>query len=219
MQEAGDREAAYRGAAPPHNQAADEATGSAIAHPGGPHCSGAQSAFFLSSGRETIRVSRIPELPLYTAPMSYMGELRKLVGHRPLFSVGVSVVLQDERGWWLLQRRSDSGLWGVPGGGLEPGETFEAAAARELQEETGLIGVPLSEMMTLSGPQLHHVYSNGDVSDEVSLLYRAHGVTGTVALQPGKKLEWSWFARGRLPEPKDLNGPLIRATLDVAAGL
>lgn len=42
----------------------------------------------------------------------------------PLFSLGVSALLQNERGGWLLQRRSDSGLWGLPGGGLEPGQPY-----------------------------------------------------------------------------------------------
>jgi len=41
----------------------------------------------------------------------------------------------------LLVRRSqspDAGLWGFPGGKIEPGETIESAALRELQEETGV---------------------------------------------------------------------------------
>ena len=35
-------------------------------------------------------------------------------------------------------------LWVAPGGALRPGETFEEAARRELQEETGITGVALS---------------------------------------------------------------------------
>ena len=34
-------------------------------------------------------------------------------------------------------------FWGIPGGGVEPGETFEQAAVRELYEETGIVDVPI----------------------------------------------------------------------------
>jgi ADP-ribose pyrophosphatase YjhB (NUDIX family) len=44
----------------------------------------------------------------------------------------------------LVQRRNppDAGLWGFPGGHVEPGETALDAAARELAEETGVVGRP-----------------------------------------------------------------------------
>jgi ADP-ribose pyrophosphatase YjhB (NUDIX family) len=40
----------------------------------------------------------------------------------------------------LLIRRHDDGLWALPGGAVEIGETTAAAAVRELKEETGIDG-------------------------------------------------------------------------------
>ena len=53
------------------------------------------------------------------------------------------VVLVDRRGWILLQERDehpriDPETWGLAGGHVEPGEDFEPAAYRELEEETGV---------------------------------------------------------------------------------
>ncbi len=54
-----------------------------------------------------------------------------------------TVILLDRAGQILLQERDehpviDPERWGMPGGHVEPGETSEAAAYRELAEETGV---------------------------------------------------------------------------------
>ena len=54
-----------------------------------------------------------------------------------------SVLLVDRRGWVLLQERDEHApvapnQWGLVGGHVEPGEDWEAALHRELEEETGL---------------------------------------------------------------------------------
>ena len=52
-------------------------------------------------------------------------------------SVGANaVVMRGER--VLLIRRSDDGLWALPGGLVEVGETIAEATARELREEAGV---------------------------------------------------------------------------------
>jgi ADP-ribose pyrophosphatase YjhB (NUDIX family) len=53
----------------------------------------------------------------------------------------VGAVVTDERGRLLMiQRGHDpgAGLWSIPGGRIEPGETDEQALVRELLEETNL---------------------------------------------------------------------------------
>src|SRR5205085_9995636 len=60
---------------------------------------------------------------------------------RPEVAVGAIAVDEDRL---LLVRRGHgpaAGLWSVPGGRVEPGETLAEAVVRELAEETGLEGV------------------------------------------------------------------------------
>ena len=52
---------------------------------------------------------------------------------------------RDDRGRVLLVRQRGGpfkGAWLLPGGGLEPGESFDAALRREVREETGLDVLP-----------------------------------------------------------------------------
>ena len=51
----------------------------------------------------------------------------------------------------MLQYRSDTYDWGVPGGAMELGETTEETARRELFEETGLNAKIMQFIGVLSG--------------------------------------------------------------------
>jgi 8-oxo-dGTP diphosphatase len=74
-------------------------------------------------------------------------------------------VVLDGAGRLLLVRRGrppGQGLWSVPGGRLEPGETVEQAVAREMREETGL-EVDVGRLLgTVSRP------GAGDVTYEIA---------------------------------------------------
>ena len=54
---------------------------------------------------------------------SYIQNLRMLVGAVPIVAATASVIVLDAAGRLLLQRRSDDGTWGLPGGYVELGES------------------------------------------------------------------------------------------------
>lgn len=53
---------------------------------------------------------------------------------------GAGVIVVDDSGKVLIGKQNDMGVWATPGGHLEPTETHDEAALRELREETGLVG-------------------------------------------------------------------------------
>jgi len=52
--------------------------------------------------------------------------------------VGVQGLIFDKEGKLLLEKRADDGLYGLPGGWMDTGESPEMTIVREIMEETGL---------------------------------------------------------------------------------
>ena len=63
----------------------------------------------------------------------------------------MALVLKGDRILMVRTRRRDRVVWELPGGGIEPGETPEEAAIRELKEETGMDGKVLRPLNILHG--------------------------------------------------------------------
>ncbi|MCR5602513.1 MAG: NUDIX domain-containing protein [Lachnospiraceae bacterium] len=70
--------------------------------------------------------------------MDYISKIRKHIGHDLIMTVGCGVLIENDEGKVLLQKRSDTVEWCIPGGGMEPVETFEETAIREVREEVGI---------------------------------------------------------------------------------
>jgi ADP-ribose pyrophosphatase YjhB (NUDIX family) len=117
--------------------------------------------------------------------MSYLSELRKIVGHRPLLSAGATVIVMKDNKI-LLNLRSDTNTWGIPGGSMELGETLEQAAVRELFEETGLKAESYMLINVFSGQEFYFEYPNGDMLYSVVALFRANGVSGDLSITDGE---------------------------------
>ena len=131
--------------------------------------------------------------------MSYISEMRKYIGHAPMLSVGATVIVLKDRKV-LLNLRSDTHTWGIPGGAIEPGETLEETAARELKEETSLSAEEFSFLHLFSGPDFYFKYPNGDELYSVVALYLAKGVHGEMKITDGESNELKFFGKDELPE-------------------
>jgi ADP-ribose pyrophosphatase YjhB (NUDIX family) len=130
----------------------------------------------------------------------YIQQLRAMVGHTPLILVGANVLILDDRGRLLLMHRADTGDWGLPGGFMEPGETVEEAARREVREETGLEVGRLALLGVFSGPEFYFEYSNGDQVFGVAVAYVADAFDGELRGDASESLELRFFALDELPD-------------------
>lgn len=65
---------------------------------------------------------------------NYIAEMRKIVGHAPLRIIGCGVIIENDKGEILLQKRRDNGLWAIIGGSMESGKKFIETVKREAFE-------------------------------------------------------------------------------------
>ena len=132
--------------------------------------------------------------------MSYIAELLKYVGQRPIINIGATIIVTNNKNELLLNLRSDTGTWGIIGGGLELGESLEETAARELWEEAGLKAERFELLDVLSGSELFFRYPNGDETYTVIVLYKAVGVSGVPRINDDESSRLEYFSVNALPE-------------------
>ncbi len=113
-----------------------------------------------------------------------------------VIKVGVQCILSKDGGILLGKRinRFGDGHWGLPGGHLERGETILEAAARELEEETGL-EVLSSRVVAISDPVPENNYHL-----QIGVLVDKWNGTPSI-MEPDACGALSFFPLDKLPEP------------------
>ena len=132
--------------------------------------------------------------------MGYIMNLREKVGHSPLIGVGATALVFNNKNELLLNLRSDTNTWGIPGGSIELNETLEECAIRELQEETNINVNDLELITVLSGKEYYFKYPNEDELDCVIALYKVSNYEGELNINDKESKELKFFSLDNLPE-------------------
>ena len=142
--------------------------------------------------------------------MGYILELRKELKNekRPLIMPAAGVLIFNAEGKVLLQQRTDNSKWGLPGGSMEVGETFEETATREAFEEVGLTVTDLEVFNVYSGEDLHYVYPNGHEVYIATCVYICKNTyTGELRMDPEETKDAKFYSESELPEIREINPP------------
>jgi 8-oxo-dGTP pyrophosphatase MutT (NUDIX family) len=108
----------------------------------------------------------------------YMKNLRAHLGPQLVMMPSVAAIVRNQAGEILFLVRSDNGLWDLPAGAIDPGETPALAIVREVREETGLIVEPSAVLGVFGGPGFRLSYDNGDIVEYTVIVFECRIVGG-----------------------------------------
>ena len=115
-------------------------------------------------------------------------------------SVGIGVILLKDRMVLVGKRKGKKheGFFSIPGGLLEPGESFEDCARREIFEEAGIILMDCRVVCITNNLETSKKEGIHNVS---VILASSHFVGEPINCEPEKCYGWQWVSLTNLPEP------------------
>lgn len=129
---------------------------------------------------------------------NYIEYLRKMVGDKFVILNSTAVVIDNEKNEILLQKRTDNGLWGLPGGLLEINETIEEGAIREVKEETNLDVVIKRFIGVFTNPLM--VWHETDKAKVYSFAFVARVSGGLLRVNDSESEDLRYFKASEVPK-------------------
>ncbi|WP_102691897.1 NUDIX domain-containing protein [Rummeliibacillus pycnus] len=114
---------------------------------------------------------------------------------------GVAVIIFNDENQVLLQKRTDVGLWGIPSGHIEIGETVSEAAIREVKEEANL-DIRIKKLIGIYSDPSSQVfeYPNGQVVHFITTCFLAEITGGDLKCNSNESLDIKFFDQQNLPQ-------------------
>ncbi len=131
---------------------------------------------------------------------NYIVEMRKVVGHAPLRTIGCGVIIENDKGEILFQKRRGNGLWAIIGGSMGVGENFIETVKREAFEEAGIEIKELTLFGIYSGEDRIITYPNGDICCGTGIIFKTTAYSGEIQNNTEEALEHRFFDKTNLPD-------------------
>ncbi|MRH41514.1 NUDIX domain-containing protein [Aquibacillus halophilus] len=131
--------------------------------------------------------------------IGYIEKIRDKVGNYPLILNSAGAIINNSDEQILFEYRKDTENWGIPGGYMEPGESFEETINRELMEELAVEVVHLKIYDVFSGKEYYHEYPNGDKVYSIIALFEAK-ISGDFQVDNNEISRVKFFDHNDLPK-------------------
>ena len=131
---------------------------------------------------------------------SYLGQLRKIVGHRKLITPGVIGVIQDREKRILLVQRRDNNVWEMPGGSMELDQSVVDCIKQEVKEETGLNVALATPISLYSGPRFSFTNRYDDELQPLIIVFRIDEWGGSLLSETDETVDARFFSLDEIPD-------------------
>jgi 8-oxo-dGTP pyrophosphatase MutT (NUDIX family) len=128
------------------------------------------------------------------------------MGKKRIIAAG-GLVFNEHNELLMFLRR---GYWDLPKGKLDPGETIEACAVREVEEETGLRNITLGKFITITTHEYFDTYLDEEVIKESHWYHMVAASDQPLTPQAEEDITLiKWVKKDALPEYLNNTYPTI----------
>lgn len=131
---------------------------------------------------------------------SYVGQLRKLIGHKKLIHPSVRAIIQDKNGGVLFIERRGENRWGMPAGSMELDESIYQALKREVKEETGIDVINATLIAIYTNPNKTIKNGYGDEYQMFEFLFLVNEWEGTILKETSESTNAKFFSLDNIPQ-------------------
>jgi ADP-ribose pyrophosphatase YjhB (NUDIX family) len=141
--------------------------------------------------------------------MAKMMEVNQTRGLNSLEARNVFMIVENERGEILLQKRSNTEDWQLPGGVKASNEAYKETALRAISEEPGLHLAQLTSYRMFSREDFTSYYAAGDEIFSDMAIYMAKSYFGYLKSRAAGSVKLSFFSLYDLPPDFQVASKLI----------